>query len=145
MYPSHFYEFVYYFFQSSKSRKIQRIAVSFLKSSHPYRTSSSLTQGATWSRVIIYPSRFGTCTWRPSLLRPTLSTSTSGPSCALCTRMTASSTSLNVAGTEQTPPSWRGATTTSSGQCWTEPAPAQSPKYFLFSECLTETQERRWL
>ena len=71
MYLYHFDEFIYYFFQSSKSRKIQRIAVSFPKLSHPYRTSNFLTQDAIWSRVIIYPLKFGTFTWKPNPSRPT--------------------------------------------------------------------------
>lgn len=82
--------------QNSKKKKTPPKNPSFPKSSRPFPTSNSPKTADTFSRATISRSRFGTLRWKTSPSRRSISTSTCGASCAICTRMIVFLTSLSV-------------------------------------------------
>ena len=79
------------FINSSPRKIIQNIILLLRRFS--VHEDSHKPSDITFIAGTISPSRSGTCTWRPSPLRRTQCTSTSGLSFARCMRTTASSTS----------------------------------------------------
>lgn len=86
--------------QCSRKKRIQLRNHSFPKSSRPSPTSSSPKTANTSYRETTLHSRFGMSLWRTNQSRRSISTNISVRSCATCTRMIASLTSLNVLSVE---------------------------------------------